>query len=169
MKQNDCDYNWKASFEQWNKAHRKKKNANGDRNRKVRGLYFDSCDIPEGGVPAGQEKFRIEYYNDDLDFICLEKLTYTRGCQQKQTTAITKEECQGLLEGDISFLKNSENLLYLELYAKMHYQQLRPRMIVDYRKGVFLFPMDNLRITVDPDLGGSNIIKEFLSCEEKRR
>ena len=47
----------------------------------------------------------------------------------------------------------------------MHYQQLRPKNIVDYQREAFIYPMGNVRITLDYDIRTSNTVHDFLQPE----
>ncbi len=78
---------------------------------------------------------------------------------------ITKEECKRLLEGDAGVLKENGNQLLLELYAKMCFQQLRPKNIVDYMREAYVFPAGNVRITLDYDIRSGSDVGTFLETE----
>jgi hypothetical protein len=133
----------------------------------VRSLYFDNFydkalrEKIEGF--SVREKFRLRYYNDDPSYIKLEKKSKRRGLNLKEAEIITREECEMLLKGQRSFLLQSDKKLYNELYAKMYYEQLRPRVIVDYQRQAYLYPAGNVRITIDSDIRASNSIGEFFS------
>ena len=120
---------------------------------KIRSLYFDNIHdkaLKEkiDGV-NNREKFRIRYYNDDPSFIKLEKKSKINGLCQKTAAIITKEQCSRLLEGDTAWMRESDNGLFVELYAKLQYQQLRPKTIVDYIREPFTYPAGNVRVTLD--------------------
>ena len=83
----------------------------------------------------------------------------------KESAVITAEECQRLLDGDLNALKENGSSLCMELYAKMHYQQLRPKNIVDYRREAYIYPMGNVRVTIDSDIRTSYNIYDFLKAE----
>jgi len=44
----------------------------------------------------------------------------------------------------------------------MHYQQLRAKNIVDYQREAFIYPMGNVRVTLDYDIRTSNNVFDFL-------
>lgn len=142
-------------------------NASPDGSYKVRSLYFDNLydkALREkvDGV-QDREKFRIRYYNDDTSFIRLEKKSKRSGLCLKQSTVISKEQCQMLLNGNLKFLKESSNPLFLELYVKMHTQLLRPKSIVDYTRCAFEYPAGNVRLTIDKDILTSSNVAQFLN------
>ncbi len=110
-----------------------------------------------------REKFRIRYYGTDTSFIRLEKKSKINGLCNKQSVPITKEECQKIIDGDIDFLLSSNEELFRELYAKMHFQLLRPKCIVAYTRECFVYPPGNVRVTIDTGICGNNNVKEFLN------
>lgn len=136
---------------------------------RVKSLYFDNYNdkaLKEkiDGVDD-REKFRIRLYNNDTSFIRLEKKRKKNGMCYKESAVITAEECQRLLDGDLNALKENGSSLCMELYAKMHYQQLRPKNIVDYRREAYIYPMGNVRVTIDSDIRTSYNIYDFLKAE----
>ncbi len=144
-------------------------NAVAGKGYRVRSLYFDNYNdkaLKEkiNGVNE-REKFRLRLYNGDPSYIRLEKKSKKKGICFKETAVITAEECRRLLEGDLAVLKENGNSLCLELYAKMYYQQLRAKNIVDYRREAFIYPMGNVRVTLDYDIRTSQNRKDFLRAE----
>lgn len=132
----------------------------------VKSLYFDNYNDKAlrekiDGVNE-REKFRLRLYNDDTSFIRLEKKSKINGISFKESAVITKDECVRLLDGDLAVLKENENCLCRELYAKMHYQQLRAKNVVGYQREAFVYPMGNVRITLDYDIRVSNNVHDFL-------
>jgi len=133
---------------------------------RVKSLYFDNYNdkaLKEkiDGVNE-REKFRLRFYNDDTSFIRLEKKSKENGICFKESAIITADECTRLLDGDLTTLKENGNHLFQELYAKMHYQQLRAKNIVDYQREAFIYPMGNVRVTLDYDIRTSNNVFDFL-------
>jgi len=143
------------------------KNADDSGTYRVRSLYFDNFNDKAlrekvNGF-SNREKFRIRYYNDDLSYIRLEKKSKRNGLCLKQNAMITKNECEKLLAGDLEFLKESDKPLFLELYSKMQYQLLRPKNIVDYIREAYIYPIANVRITIDSKIRGNDIFWDFLN------
>ena len=133
---------------------------------RIRSLYFDT---PEDkalrekidGVNC-REKFRIRYYNDDTSFIHLEKKSKINGLCCKESAVLSKEEAFAIVNGDLDWMKKSEDPLVLELYAKMRSGFLRGRTIVDYTRIPFVYGPGNVRVTLDYDirtgLGGTDFL-----------
>lgn len=145
------------------------KNAAEGNGYRVKSLYFDNYNdkvLMEkiDGVNE-REKFRLRLYNDDTTFIRLEKKSKKNGVCFKESTVMTADECTRLLDGDIAILKENGKRLCQELYAKMHYQQLRAKNIVDYQREAFIYPMGNVRITLDYDIRTSSDVHDFLKPE----
>ena len=133
----------------------------------IRSIYFDNSDdkaLKEkiSGV-AKREKFRIRYYNDDFSFIALEKKMKNGSLSVKYETQITKEECQKILDGDLEWMKTHPQNLVKELYAKMQYQQLRPRVLVSYIREPYIYQAGNVRVTFDSNIRTSLFSKDLLT------
>lgn len=130
--------------------------ADKDGKYRIRSLYFDNLYDKAllekiNGVDQ-REKFRIRYYNDNTDFIRLEKKSKVHGLCDKKSAHLTKEEVLSLCSGDIAFLLASGKPLLQELYAKMKYQMLKPRVIVDYEREPYVYGPGNVRVTFDSDI-----------------
>lgn len=138
---------------------------NGDNGKyKVRSLYFDNLydtALREkiDGVNR-REKFRIRNYNDNTDFIRLEKKSKVNGLCNKVSAKITAEEVDKIINGDTGFMATSKEALIRELYTKMTTKGLQAKTIVDYTREAYTFPAGNVRITLDYD------IRTGLSCTD---
>ncbi|MBE6072279.1 MAG: polyphosphate polymerase domain-containing protein [Clostridium butyricum] len=142
------------------------KNANENNEYKIRSLYFDNVydkALMEKviGVPK-RDKFRIRFYNDNHEFIRLEKKSKIRGLCLKDSEKITKEECEKIIKGDIEFLRDSNKKLFIDLYSEIKGNLLRPKTIVDYTREAYIYPIGNVRITFDKSIRtGLNSINMF--------
>ena len=132
----------------------------------IRSIYFDNGDdkaLREKIDGIGKrEKFRIRYYNDDLSFITLEKKMKINDLCLKFDAAITEEECRQILRGDTAFMKEYPQEIVRELYAKMKYQGLKPRVLVSYVREPYIYKAGNVRITFDSQIRTSLFHREFL-------
>ena len=138
---------------------------------RIRSIYFDNNDDKAlrekiDGI-AKREKFRIRYYNDDFSFITLEKKMKVNDLCLKYDARITEEECRKILDGDISWMRFSENDLIKEFYAKMKFQRLKPRVLVSYTREPFIYQAGNVRVTFDSEIRTSLYSQEFLEKEVK--
>lgn len=133
----------------------------------IRSLYFDTPSDKAlrekiDGINI-REKFRIRYYNDDTSFITLEKKSKINGLCNKESCRITKNEAQRIVDGDILWMKETDRQLCNELYAKMTYQQLRPKTIVDYTREPFIYGPGNVRVTIDYNIRTADFRTDFLN------
>ena len=133
----------------------------------VRSLYFDdlhdTClkDNMSGADP--RSKFRIRYYNRNLDYIVLEKKTKNRGMGVKTACALTLEECARLITG--RFLDPQPDMPKEKqaLLTELRVRALIPRIVVDYWRTPFVYPAGNVRVTFDRDLAASDELTRFLA------
>ena len=132
----------------------------------TRSIYFDNSDdkaLREKIDGIGKrEKFRIRYYNDDFSYFSLEKKMKIDSLCLKYDTEISEEECRRILKGDIAFMREHPEGLVKELYAKMRYQRLKPRVLVSYVREPYVYPAGNVRVTFDSQIRTSLFHREFL-------
>ena len=135
----------------------------------IRSIYFDNADDKAlrekiDGIQK-REKFRIRYYNDDFSFITLEKKMKINSLCLKCDETITEEECRKILAGDLEWMIGSGRPLLEELYAKMHYQYLRPKVLVSYVREPYIYKPGNVRVTFDSRVRTTMLQQEFLTPE----
>lgn len=123
----------------------------------IRSLYFDDAfdrALREkiDGVNM-REKFRIRYYNGDpAALIHLEKKSKLNGLGTKFSAALSMEETEKIMKGDILWMKASPQPLVQEFYCKLVYQGLKPRTVVEYTREPYIYRPGNVRVTFDFDL-----------------
>lgn len=133
----------------------------------VRSLYFDNPDdlvLREklDGV-RDRDKFRIRFYNYDLSFINLEKKSKRGNLCQKLSAPLSPEQAARLSAGDWRWLAKADAPLLRELYLNILYKQLRPRTVVDYTREAFVYPVGNVRITLDTGIRTGLDAVDFLN------
>ncbi len=133
----------------------------------IRSLYFDNASDKAlrekiDGVNI-REKFRLRYYNNDTSLIRLEKKSKINGLCLKDSCVLTKEQAQAIVNGDFSWMLNSDAALIRELYSKMMSQGLRPKTVVNYLREPFVFSPGNVRVTLDRNIRTSINCVEFLN------
>ena len=143
--------------------------ASSDGLYQIRSIYFDNSDDKAlrekvDGIEK-REKFRIRYYNDDFSFITLEKKMKINDLCLKIDAPITEEECRKILSGDLAFMRGHPDGLVQELYAKMFYQRLRPRVLVSYVREPYIYRPGNVRVTFDSMIRTTLFHQEFLTKE----
>ena len=132
----------------------------------IRSIYFDNIydkALKEkiDGI-AKREKFRIRWYNDDFSFITLEKKMKINNLCLKYDARITEEECHRILSGDIEFMRTHPEELVKELYAKMRYQRLKPKVLVSYLREPYIYKSGNVRVTFDSNVRTSIFRRDLL-------
>ena len=137
----------------------------------IRSIYFDNIQDKAlrekvDGVQK-REKFRIRYYNDDFSFLSLEKKIKHNNLCMKVETQISEEECRAILNGGGGWMREHKSELVRELYCKMKYQQLRPRVTVSYLREPYIYDTGNVRVTFDSQIRTSLFHRTFL--EERVR
>lgn len=137
----------------------------------VKSIYFDNLENKalkekKSGIEK-REKFRIRFYDDDLSYIILEKKIKSGKLGLKYRTPIKEEELRRLLDGDKSWMKDNPDDLVKELYAKMTYQQLKPRVLVSYKRESFVYRPGNVRVSFDSSIRSTMRISEFLNMDAK--
>jgi len=143
------------------------KHAGSHGSYRVSSLYFDTpydkaMKEKLDGV-RDREKFRIRYYDENTDFIRLEKKLKTRGLVAKRSARLTRQQTENILDGRFDFLLASEDPLLIEFYSKLTGQLLRPKTIVTYQREAFLYEPGNIRITIDRNLCTGTNWRDFLA------
>lgn len=135
----------------------------------IRSLYFDNiydkAMLEKQYGLMSREKFRIRYYNGDVSYIRLEKKTKVNGAGYKVSARLTADECQSILKGDTEWMQCSGDALVTEFYAKMKYQRLKPKTIVDYDREPFIYDPGNVRVTLDSNLKTGIRCVDFLDSK----
>ena len=122
----------------------------------IRSLYFDSfndralMEKINGANP--RSKFRIRIYNGRYDYIVLEKKVKNGELTQKLSAAISKDEYEKIIAGDLDWMLNDGRGVIAELYAQMKGYSLRPKTLVEYTRTPFIYEAGNVRVTIDCDI-----------------
>lgn len=122
----------------------------------IRSLYFD--DIYDNAYYEKmdglekREKYRMRFYNLDSSFIRLERKEKNRDLTYKKQEKITKKQCLKFLEGNFDDEDVKEDTLLGEFLLKQKFHQLRPSVIVDYKRLAYTYPIEDTRITFDEEI-----------------
>ena len=128
----------------------------GGRPYSIRSLYFD--DIADSAFydkQAGvmhRDKYRIRIYEYSDREIFLERKRKLGDMIQKSSVQITRRLCEQLISGDPTGLQRANNELLQDMYVQMRTRLLRPRVLVDYAREVYMHPAEDTRITFDLNL-----------------
>ena len=133
----------------------KDKNALADGSYVIKSLYFDDMNSNSyyeklNGV-LYRKKFRIRTYNDDDNFIRLEKKMKHNNLTSKEQMLISKDIYSKILNGKINEIKSPEGLLE-EFLSEIKLKGLIPSIIVEYNRVAFIYPVSEVRITLDSNI-----------------
>lgn len=134
----------------------------------IRSLYFDdawdSClEQNENGTDP-REKYRLRIYGCSPSLIRLELKRKEHAKTQKLACPVTEEECRALMAGRplLPGLAPAAPALLRRLAAEQRTRLLAPRVIVGYERTPFVYPLGNVRVTLDSALISSSACKQFL-------
>jgi hypothetical protein len=134
----------------------KDRNSVSDEGYHIRSLYFD--DIHNNALfeknygIMKRKKYRIRIYNKSDHAIKLERKLKFGEMICKETAALSKGEYDQIMAGDIGFLLKRKEPLLQQFYYGMTVHGLRPKVIVDYTREAYIFPMGDVRVTFDKSL-----------------
>lgn len=122
----------------------------------IRSLYFDDpYDIAlqekEDGVEI-RDKYRIRIYNHSDATIKLERKHKYDQYIQKSSLSLSREECDSILAGDYRFLLDRPEPFAGHMFKQFTVDRIRPKVLVDYTREPYVFPVEDVRITFDKDI-----------------
>lgn len=132
----------------------------------IRSLYFDDyydryLQENEAGTDP-REKFRIRIYNHSSERISLELKKKVRGKTQKLSCPLTEEQCRTLMDGQPLDLPKDAPAILQKLCLLMKTNLLLPKVIVEYDRVPYVYPLGNVRITLDENIRASGRTDLFL-------
>ena len=133
----------------------------------IRSLYFDNIYDKAlleklNGVNI-REKYRIRMYNGDDSYIKLERKYKQGGLGYKDSASITREQVKAVINGDVSWLADSQNEVLTGFYTRIKNEGLRPKVIVDYTREPFVYGPGNVRVTLDYNIRTGLNSTDFLN------
>lgn len=119
----------------------------------IRSLYFDNLDSDAyyekmDGVEF-RKKYRIRIYNLDDSFIRLECKYKHNNMTSKDQLKIDKELCEAIINGNLLDKKLPDNKFFKQFYMDFTLKQLKPSIIVDYKRLAYTYPISDVRVTFD--------------------
>lgn len=135
----------------------------------IRSLYFDdiydSCTAEKENGILYRKKYRIRIYNNQLDYIRLEKKTKYGNMSKKTMQPLSMSDYEALLSGNTdclhAILFRNKGCLLEEFILKILFEKYSPKCIVEYERFAFTEKTGNVRITFDRNIAGSNQIANF--------
>lgn len=132
----------------------------------IRSLYFDDyydrCLMENEAGTDPREKFRIRIYNHSAERISLELKRKVRGKTQKISCPLTEEQCRMLMAGQTPEITKGTPPLLNKLVMLMKTTLMQPKVIVEYDRVPYIYPLGNVRVTLDENIrGGSGWISSW--------
>lgn len=137
----------------------------GEYGYQVRSVYFDSnrdkdlFDTLDGNMD--KRKIRIRIYPPNRDNINLEYKCKSGTDGVKRSIKISREDAKNMLSGNYTFLMGLQDPLAHELYARMTLEGYHPRVIVEYNRLAYTYPVSNTRVTFDSSVSASYVVDSF--------
>lgn len=142
--------------------------AGADGKYNIRSLYFDdygdTCLRQNEAGTDPRQKYRIRIYNHSAERIRLELKRKVRGMTQKLSCPLTRPQCEQLMRGEplpMEELADAPELLQ-RFCAEMRSRLLQPKVIVEYDRIPYIWPVGNVRITLDHNISSSPAADKFL-------
>lgn len=144
----------------------------------IRSLYFDNdsnrCYYENENGTDPRWKYRIRYYDNNTDYISLEKKSKQSGMTKKIACRLSRDEALLLTQGKINNVLeqnmcgdlNSQKVFMLE---ELINNGMKPRIIVTYEREPFVHPAGNVRVTFDRAISSSKDIGRFMDGDYLNR
>ena len=142
-------------------------NAGSDNSYHIRSLYFD--DMNDSALRekiAGSDtrsKYRIRIYNYSDGQIKFEKKIKKGQYIAKQSIGLGRDEYEAIMAGSFEFLLSRSEPLARDIYMRLKNDLLRPRVLVDYMREAYVYPIENVRVTFDKDLKSSRVVRDIFN------
>ena len=122
----------------------------------IRSLYFDTpfdraVEEKVSGVEF-RDKYRIRIYNYTDKTIKFERKHKNGPLIKKESVSLTRQQCDAVIAGEYGFLLHKKEPFAKELYAALRTEYWRPKVLVDYEREPFIFPLEDVRVTFDRDV-----------------
>lgn len=122
----------------------------------VRSLYFDTIDNKDYNEKIIgyniRNKIRLRIYDTDSSYVKLELKNKYGSCVLKETVTISREEAEQLIKGECNCLLKYNQNATNKVYSFMHRNIYQPVAIIDFNREAYLYPFQNIRITLDKNL-----------------
>lgn len=129
---------------------------NEDNSYFIRSLYFDdiynTAYYEKIDGLEKRAKYRIRIYNLDDSFIRLERKEKNRDLTHKEQVKLSKEECLNIINGNYDGFDLSKDGLIKDFILKYKLNQIKPDVIVDYKRLAYTYPVEDTRVTFDENI-----------------
>ena len=131
--------------------------------------YYDSCYNENENGTDPREKFRIRIYNNNTDRISLECKRKEHGKTLKTSCKLSKEQVEDTIHGVSIKGDSRSDPLLLKFIEAQHSRNLKPKVIVEYKRVPYIYRIGNVRVTFDSQLTSSNYVEKFLEGNYPKR
>ncbi len=136
-------------------------NCRGDRDYWIRSLYFDTLENDDfyekmGGYPH-RKKIRLRIYDTRQQTAKLEIKNKIDQYTYKESSTISRADAEALIAGDTSVLLKGNDPTLNNVYYHMCRDYYRPAVVVDYEREAYVGFSDDIRITFDKNIRGTDI------------
>lgn len=131
---------------------------------RIRSLYFDdyydsALHENESGVD-NRKKFRIRVYENPKENINLEIKYKLKGKTLKESCPLTMAQYDDIMINSLPFDSNYPKPLML-LYLESQTRLMKPKIIVEYERTVFVDFPGNVRVTYDRNISYGDRLEDF--------
>lgn len=131
----------------------------------IRSLYFDTAynsDYNEKVMGIkNRKKVRLRIYEINGRYVKLEIKNRYDGYMLKEYVNISCEDAMSLIKGNKESLLNYNSDVARKVYYLMSRDYYMPSAIVDYEREAYTYPINNIRITFDKNIRGSQDVYGF--------
>ena len=133
----------------------------------VRSLYFDTIDDKDyeekkDGLEL-RRKIRLRIYDTNSPFALLEMKQKQGEKQKKRSLRITREDAKTMILGDYSVLLKYDDKFAAECFSIMSMLCYRPKAVVTYQRKAFVAKTNDIRITFDNHIKGTESCFDIFS------
>ena len=129
---------------------------NKDGSYYIKSLYFDDIDntfyFEKLDGLLYRTKYRIRIYNNSDQKIYLERKMKHNNLTSKDKELISKDIYSKIVSGKIEKIDYQDNTLLQKFLLDMKLKNLKPSVIVGYKRTAYIYPISNVRITFDEDI-----------------
>ncbi|MBP1154260.1 MULTISPECIES: polyphosphate polymerase domain-containing protein [unclassified Paenibacillus] len=122
----------------------------------IRSLYFDDLNnnalYEKNYGIMKRKKYRIRIYNQSDHAIKLERKSKFGDMICKESASLSREEYDQIMAGDVVFLLKRKEPLLHQFYYGIKVHGLSPKVIVDYTREAYIYPLGDVRVTFDKGL-----------------
>lgn len=131
----------------------------------IRSLYFDSVndgDLFDAMVGNMEKrKIRLRFYPPDDGYIRMECKYKSGSDGVKHSVILSKDEAQCMMRGDYSLLMDLKQPFASELYCCLKLGGYLPKVVVDYHRIAYVYPVSYTRLNFDSAISASYVTDSF--------